>query len=347
MNESIEHDLYANVLLLQLLEREEKKKETKCLELTSDTIWVPADKHPQIAPEEFAKYIETQGSIVPTKRASSLQRRHTLLSESFTTDHDCSDDDSLIPSPTSPLLRRSAFSAKRKSNNKRNHYITTRRSASERKPDTVDNWNKLEGISLYDQPVNMSEWIDLGSASLEDDSERGIISRVHDAESQLRSHKEAKKSTSQPIVTVHKRTAWYTSLFQLNLKNSLTALLTRSLKNTINNSNHTVKKKTSRLDIPSIDLFYNNNRLPIHVERAIYRLSHMKLTSLKRPLYQQVLISNLIFWYLSIQHDTLINNNYLPNQPGNRMTRIVTQPIVVKQEEEDDLPLSHYMKSLN
>lgn len=51
---------------------------------------VPADKHPQIAPEEFAKYIETQGSIVPTKRASSLQRRHTLLSESFTTDHDCS-----------------------------------------------------------------------------------------------------------------------------------------------------------------------------------------------------------------------------------------------------------------
>ncbi|EIE87631.1 hypothetical protein RO3G_12342 [Rhizopus delemar RA 99-880] len=319
MNESIEHDLYANVLLLQLLEREEKKKETKCLELTSDTIWVPADKHPQIAPEEFAKYIETQGSIVPTKRASSLQRRHTLLSESFTTDHDCSDDDSLIPSPTSPLLRRSAFSAKRKSNNKRNHYITTRRSASERKPDTVDNWNKLEGISLYDQPVNMSEWIDLGSASLEDDSERGIISRVHDAESQLRSHKEAKKSTSQPIVTVHKRTA----------------------------CNHTVKKKTSRLDIPSIDLFYNNNRLPIHVERAIYRLSHMKLTSLKRPLYQQVLISNLIFWYLSIQHDTLINNNYLPNQPGNRMTRIVTQPIVVKQEEEDDLPLSHYMKSLN
>jgi hypothetical protein len=39
MNESIEHDLYANVLLLQLLEREEKKKETKCLELTNDIIW--------------------------------------------------------------------------------------------------------------------------------------------------------------------------------------------------------------------------------------------------------------------------------------------------------------------
>ena len=39
MNESIEHDLYANVLLLQLLEREEKKKETKYLELTNDIIW--------------------------------------------------------------------------------------------------------------------------------------------------------------------------------------------------------------------------------------------------------------------------------------------------------------------
>ncbi|ORY93231.1 hypothetical protein BCR43DRAFT_526825 [Syncephalastrum racemosum] len=53
----------------------------------------------------------------------------------------------------------------------------------------------------------------------------------------------------------------------------------------------------------------NQNRLPIHLERAIYRLSHMKLANPRRPLKEQVLISNFMFWYLSIvnapasQHD--------------------------------------------
>ncbi|KAH9479453.1 Protein zds1 [Psilocybe cubensis] len=41
-------------------------------------------------------------------------------------------------------------------------------------------------------------------------------------------------------------------------------------------------------------------RYPIHVERAIYRLSHIKLANPRRPLYEQVLISNLMFWYLGV-----------------------------------------------
>ncbi|KAF9518999.1 hypothetical protein BS47DRAFT_119830 [Hydnum rufescens UP504] len=41
-------------------------------------------------------------------------------------------------------------------------------------------------------------------------------------------------------------------------------------------------------------------RYPIHVERAVYRLSHIKLANPRRPLYEQVLISNLMFWYLGI-----------------------------------------------
>lgn len=45
---------------------------------------------------------------------------------------------------------------------------------------------------------------------------------------------------------------------------------------------------------------FNYTRLPIHTERAIYRLSHMKLTNPRRPLCDQVTISNLMFWYLSI-----------------------------------------------
>ncbi|KAL0095430.1 hypothetical protein J3Q64DRAFT_1713046 [Phycomyces blakesleeanus] len=44
----------------------------------------------------------------------------------------------------------------------------------------------------------------------------------------------------------------------------------------------------------------NQSRLPIHIERAVYRLSHIKLANPRRPLKEQVLISNLMFWYLSI-----------------------------------------------
>lgn len=51
-------------------------------------------------------------------------------------------------------------------------------------------------------------------------------------------------------------------------------------------------------------------RYPIHVERAIYRLSHIKLANPRRPLYEQVLISNLMFWYLGV-----INKAQNPPEP--------------------------------
>lgn len=51
-------------------------------------------------------------------------------------------------------------------------------------------------------------------------------------------------------------------------------------------------------------------RYPIHVERAVYRLSHIKLANPRRPLHEQVLISNLMFWYLGI-----INKPAAPQQP--------------------------------
>ncbi|KAF9284762.1 40S ribosomal protein S4 [Mortierella alpina] len=46
--------------------------------------------------------------------------------------------------------------------------------------------------------------------------------------------------------------------------------------------------------------YSNYNRLPIHIERAIYRLSHVKLANPRRPLHEQVLISNMMFWYLGV-----------------------------------------------
>ena len=55
-------------------------------------------------------------------------------------------------------------------------------------------------------------------------------------------------------------------------------------------------------------------RYPIHVERAIYRLSHIKLANPRRPLYEQVLISNLMFWYLGVINKT--QNPTPPTQPA-------------------------------
>ena len=40
-------------------------------------------------------------------------------------------------------------------------------------------------------------------------------------------------------------------------------------------------------------------RFPIHIERAIYRLSHLKLANPRRPLLQQVLLSNFMYSYLA------------------------------------------------
>ncbi|KAI0259350.1 hypothetical protein BC834DRAFT_1045313 [Gloeopeniophorella convolvens] len=55
----------------------------------------------------------------------------------------------------------------------------------------------------------------------------------------------------------------------------------------------------------------NYSRYPIHVERAIYRLSHIKLANPRRALYEQVLISNLMFWYLGVINKT----QQMPQQP--------------------------------
>ncbi|KAH3675490.1 hypothetical protein WICPIJ_009346, partial [Wickerhamomyces pijperi] len=46
-------------------------------------------------------------------------------------------------------------------------------------------------------------------------------------------------------------------------------------------------------------------RFPVHVERALYRLSHLKLANPKRALRQQVLLSNFMYAYLNLVNHTL------------------------------------------
>ncbi|KAF8318675.1 hypothetical protein DL93DRAFT_321167 [Clavulina sp. PMI_390] len=68
-------------------------------------------------------------------------------------------------------------------------------------------------------------------------------------------------------------------------------------------------------------------RYPIHVERAVYRLSHIKLANPRRPLHEQVLISNLMFWYLGI-----INKPATPQPAAQQPT---TQPQPQQQPSHD------------
>ncbi|KAJ2544031.1 hypothetical protein GGF49_001540 [Coemansia sp. RSA 1853] len=51
---------------------------------------------------------------------------------------------------------------------------------------------------------------------------------------------------------------------------------------------------------PTMRTAAGSNRLPIHIERAIYRLASIKLANPRRPLLQQVLLSNMLFWYLEL-----------------------------------------------
>ncbi|EGN96513.1 hypothetical protein SERLA73DRAFT_75406 [Serpula lacrymans var. lacrymans S7.3] len=73
-------------------------------------------------------------------------------------------------------------------------------------------------------------------------------------------------------------------------------------------------------------------RYPIHVERAIYRLSHIKLANPRRPLYEQVLISNLMFWYLGVINKT--QNPATQPQPGQGQTTNAAQPNPPPPEKE-------------
>jgi hypothetical protein len=84
-----------------------------------------------------------------------------------------------------------------------------------------------------------------------------------------------------------------------------------------------------------------NDRLPLHVERALYRLSHYKLADPRRPLQHQVAISNLMFWYLSV-----INAHPPPTtlmaSPSNHHAHFDEPAARPPTRDDDDLPLSHY-----
>ncbi|KAE9391339.1 hypothetical protein BT96DRAFT_925356 [Gymnopus androsaceus JB14] len=83
---------------------------------------------------------------------------------------------------------------------------------------------------------------------------------------------------------------------------------------------------------PGAQAINNYSRYPIHVERAIYRLSHIKLANPRRPLYEQVLISNLMFWYLGV-----INKAQAPQANGQAGAAANGSGTDKEQEEKERL----------
>lgn len=61
------------------------------------------------------------------------------------------------------------------------------------------------------------------------------------------------------------------------------------------------------LPVPTVStaIMYEH-RLPTHIESAIYRLSHLKLSNPNRPLREQVLLTNLMYAYLNLVNHTLL-----------------------------------------
>ncbi|GAN09980.1 hypothetical protein MAM1_0309c09513 [Mucor ambiguus] len=105
--------------------------------------------------------------------------------------------------------------------------------------------------------------------------------------------------------------------------------------NNINNNSKsldcTSKAKNDSCTLSKNTVSFNYTRLPIHTERAIYRLSHLKLTTPRRPLRDQVIISNLMFWYLSI---VSTNCTTTENEPAPMEHLVMTKKACRMQQQQ-------------
>ncbi|ORZ25646.1 hypothetical protein BCR42DRAFT_400606 [Absidia repens] len=115
-------------------------------------------------------------------------------------------------------------------------------------------------------------------------------------------------------------------------------------------------KNSSKKHQVTTDRTEDEQRLPLHMERGIYRLSHMKLANPRRPLREQVIISNFMFWYLSIintppqkiqhqqlDHDTnsTVHHHYTTNNPASLLSSSCTPEPENIQLEKPTSPMSH------
>ncbi|GAA5812999.1 hypothetical protein MFLAVUS_006465 [Mucor flavus] len=282
---------------------------------SSSPIW-PADKH--LLPNEFDLWIKTHanesGPNVPTK----IQRKRSVLSMVSFLEESSSDDeeDEEEQAPLTPP--RENFPTLPVLNQSEYHVnIPERKIRLRRQP-----------------PITRSIPIISTNSPIE----------IPEIET---------KSFPKPT----KKPSWFKNLFSSNTTNT-TNTNTKKPKTkkseifsglfTSNNtypSDHkkTLKKKKERVQrIPLI------TRYPLDMERAVYQLSHLKLNNIRRPLQQQVVISNMMYWYLSITEQIEYQqpppavqkegDNQRPTLP--LLTHVSTSTTQYQQQGEDNRPAS-------
>jgi len=87
---------------------------------------------------------------------------------------------------------------------------------------------------------------------------------------------------------------------------------------------------------PHVQQNFYYARFPIHIERAIYRLSHLKLANPRRPLLQQVLLSNFMYSYLAkvqMHQPTLLQQQQQQQQQLQEQQREYEQQQVYQQQQ--------------
>ncbi|KAI7858745.1 activator of mitotic machinery Cdc14 phosphatase activation C-term-domain-containing protein [Circinella umbellata] len=365
----------------------------------------------------FALY--SFNNIVLLKMYIEKNTRADIFNRYSTTE----DNDSPVLVPReNTLSRRSALSSRSTSGGRRRRSMTgleinTKNSVNSQLESEEAVLIPPGGITLYDRPVSMSEWIDLGDASLFNGN-NNLFSRVHDRvwvntpppappphtektsfalypsppsasilqspsptsvltppppdqkqqiEQQTAVQAEPRKRRKSIKQSVKRKKSWIANLFQQQGNNretiasspsdqpnnkkiekkGLGSLISRSLtlpsrKKRLQSSQEPLSASVPSTD-PNFILFQGHERLPLHTERAIYRLSHIKLTNPRRPLYQQVLISNFMFAYLSLQpgfqyyrqqqqeqRSQFTSSSPLHNQPKNGTLNSTTRTAITR-----------------
>ncbi|KAH8551210.1 activator of mitotic machinery Cdc14 phosphatase activation C-term-domain-containing protein, partial [Umbelopsis sp. PMI_123] len=249
---------------------------------------VPAEQHPEIAPAEFANWLQSHG-VIRAKGQLRVRRKRSILAISYVPGEEENDDDDDDGTRERPSQRSQTYREPgRRFGNRRSQSIHAKPS------DYPERFGVVPpgGITLQDRPVSISEIIDFGGPDYEPaESQQGIITRVHDAENEVFSRIAAEENQQQEEKATQSDTT----------ENAISSHIQNQ--NAISNE----------VDVVNDDF----SRFPVHIERAIYRLSHYKLSNPRRPLHHQVLISNLMFWYLSIINGQKIRQQALPHQSGN------------------------------
>ncbi|ORY36301.1 hypothetical protein BCR33DRAFT_722105 [Rhizoclosmatium globosum] len=85
-------------------------------------------------------------------------------------------------------------------------------------------------------------------------------------------------------------------------------------------------------------------RFPLHIEKTIYQLSHAKLAQPRRPLIQQVMVSNLMLYILSVHADVTLQRQGPRKKKGKKKKGGKKKRSKKLSEEEDTLSESDDVK---